>query len=358
MFIYKKVKTTSQSQLRLDFGEFPPSPLGCREDDNQFNIVRLGGLANLWFTPSRIIRSMLSRDARRGHCEKSIISEKSVVIFQEIRIKFSEFYDSFLDLSIPLKVVFGFIILFAFPIVLVFLIFSLLRFCFKIVRMKKIGDGAFGFFSPLTLEYSEIVIKPFSIIGSGIPTQCVVSHEHIHLLQHHIFPERPLVTEQRLMLRKRCENLLNLEDLNSDRTFYLLSVNEVEARLHELVVGYYRAFGGLPTDYLGFLKLVLGCEVLGPVVSSLSTISRVVLPDVSPRPFSCRVSTPSTDIATNLLYFKDTRNGLRYVFEVLSVMYGNLLILYGDSQTAESYFLTIDSRGLYDQIYGVDSYSL
>ena len=41
-----------------------------------------------------------------------------------------------------------------------------------------------------------------------------------------------------------------------------------------------------------------------------------------------------------------------YLFHVLPVMYGNLLIVYGDTNRAKKYFDTVSSFELYNQLYG------
>ena len=41
-----------------------------------------------------------------------------------------------------------------------------------------------------------------------------------------------------------------------------------------------------------------------------------------------------------------------YLLKVLPVMYGNLLIVYGDTNRAKKYFDTVSSFKLYNQLYG------
>ena len=42
----------------------------------------------------------------------------------------------------------------------------------------------------------------------------------------------------------------------------------------------------------------------------------------------------------------------KFMREVLPVMYGNLLIVYGDTNRAKKYFDTVSSFELYNQLYG------
>lgn len=98
----------------------------------------------------------------------------------------------------------------------------------------------------------------------------MISHEHIHQLQHK--EEKNIVTSQNVIWP---DNQLFTEKARAHSLLphlkYVLKKNEVEARLHELVVSFYRVHKNLPLTSIGFLGLLAGNKEMGSLVSETLT---------------------------------------------------------------------------------------
>ena len=99
----------------------------------------------------------------------------------------------------------------------------------------------------------------------------VLSHEHIHLLQHKF----GLSTTRYL----RNPDDLIAEEYNGDSSvLYMFEDIEVEARLHEIVLSYYRKAHALPLTVDAFLQALAGCEHMSELVEQALKSRGVQLP--------------------------------------------------------------------------------
>ena len=65
--------------------------------------------------------------------------------------------------------------------------------------------------------------------------------------------------------------------------------------------------------------------------------------------FEVRCEHAETEMFEAILKLADPLN---YIREVLPIMYGNLLIVYGDTNQAKKYFATVICFELYSELYG------
>ena len=226
---------------------------------------------------------------------------------------------------------------------------------FLILGARYPNYKTYGFFQRLANRSSQVVVNTFALRKCKnsaeksvrtISFESIVSHEHIHLLQNYYFPEG-----RKFSFGSEKVNFLKslLEEPENDfaLVLYLFNANEMEARLHELVLSYYRKYGELPSDEIGFLKLLFGSRGgdLDP------SIFRAL--ENRPYPKQMEYDTRCEKMEDELLYaiFELTKP-YHYLCEVLPVMYGNLLIVYGDTNRAKKYFDTVSSFELYNQLYG------
>jgi hypothetical protein len=354
MNLYKKFPAGSQDQFLKDFGEFPPKPLTTEASNHTFDVIYLSGFGMKYYSLSRSFRIFNSGASDIKDENLRGMYEEVQRIKHDVKASFFNVFSSFKSINLIQKIGTIFLLTLVSPFLLLIFLFLLLNAVYRMYRVPTIGTESLGFFSPAMQQKSEIVVRPKAIRKARISLDAIISHEHIHLLQHRIFLNR----KSDLLGLKFKENLkgfLNESALQSEEAFYYLSLNEVEARLHEVVLSHYRAHGNLPSDYQDFLVMILSCDVLGEPVSRILSKYDVTAPEYVGREYSLREFVPAEDLAIMLGYFPDFSYAKRFVCEALSVMYGNLLILYGDSDKAFEYLKTIECSDFYTQLYGEHS---
>lgn len=132
---------------------------------------------------------------------------------------------------------------------------------------------------------------------------------------------------------------------------YILERNEVEARLHELVVSFYSAHKNLPLSVPGFLALLAAGKQLGSLVSDTLAAENVEFDPVLGE-FIERDKMQARDLEMILLSIPHNLS-LRFIAEVLPVMYGNLLKYYGDGVASREFLAQISRPNFYDQLYAL-----
>ena len=131
---------------------------------------------------------------------------------------------------------------------------------------------------------------------------------------------------------------------------YFFQIDEMEARLHEVVLSYYRNQGELPLDETGFKKLLFGSKS-----EVMNNVKKAFFGKLENRPYRKRIEyevrceADEHEMISSIFHLTDPWG---YLFKVLPVMYGNLLIVYGDTNRAKKYFDTVSSFELYNQLYG------
>ncbi|MDZ4129311.1 MAG: hypothetical protein U1E02_34830 [Hydrogenophaga sp.] len=325
---YSAELKTSECQLKEDFGDFPPKPLGGESPPSTFTMVKVRGIGEHIHTvviAKRIIEGAGNLDSLsatiRDHMPGDLANLKSLGEAQGIGKKTL--------IWIGLGAIF-----FA----------SALR----LTRTSKQQVNSLGYFAPIRKEEYEIVVKVRRIAQSGLETASLISHEHIHLLQHkkrHItahsrgvsWPDDQLFTET----ARASEILPHLK--------YILERNEVEARLHGLVVSFYRTHKNLPLSAASFLALLAASKQHGWLVSETLIEANVdfgpVLAEVVERD-----NMAAKDLEMVLLSLPDHLI-LKFITEVLPVMYGNLLKYYGDDVVSHKFLSQIPRPNFYDQLY-------
>ena len=175
------------------------------------------------------------------------------------------------------------------------------------------------------------------------------SHEHIHMLQACYFSERVKYEDEtdRVNFLKTL-----LKDPENDFRFisYFFKIDEMEARLHEVILSYYRNQGELPLDEKGFMKLLIGSKSEVGI-----SVKKGLFGGLKNRPYRKRIEyevrgeAEERDLISAIFHLTDP---FGYLLQVLPVMYGNLLILYGDTNRAKKYLETVSSFELYNKLYG------
>lgn len=351
MLFFKKTPTSSLDQFSKDFGDFPPQPLNLGIKNNKFDVISLSGLSSKYYTISRVSRTLRRNPEKESDPVAKAISQEMRDSITEIERAISKLKNSIGKLPLIRKIA-ALILFFAiFPLLLVLMVFLSLKLLYSVSKVKSLGTESLGFFSPKTQDNSEIVIKPGPIKKSKILPEAIISHEHIHLMQNACFGESSTENID-ADFKINIEKFLKNEHINSKSALYYLSLNEVEARLHEIVISHYKKNKMLPVDYQGFLSLLLACDFLGEYVRSMFLKCDVSFPEENTDNYELREEVPAEDILLMLTFLSDFQYEKRFVCEALSFMYGNLLMIYGDSKKALDYFQTIECQDFYYQIYG------
>jgi hypothetical protein len=151
---------------------------------------------------------------------------------------------------------------------------------------------------------------------------------------------------------KRASGQIPDSNLEDDYLIYTMVSNEAEARLHEVVLCFYRNFGFLPLDVAGFVQLLVACKGLGETVCSVSNNAGYdcTLPKEINR-FSVRSDSIYRDLARAIESLEGSELRYRYVTEALAIMYGNLIRYYGAADESEKFIGLLSRPNLYDQLY-------
>lgn len=322
---YSVEKRSSQEQLREDFGEFPPAPLQCERLTGEFNVVRTRGIGQIYCDLAVQARVMetdieaLSTDLIARYGADRLHDMQST--FESLGPRSTRFVK---------RVVFGWL----------FVVRTA-----KALRYRTTGPEVLGHFVPFFKDELRIIVKARRHQEIEAP---IVSHEHIHLLQH----RNP---ESHCRHIRSPQELLSEEGLTDSFLLYILEKMEVEARLHESVLSFYRAHNYLPTTVSGFLALLASSETIGVLVTNILAVADATF-HRGPGTYPEREARPVEHLGWVLMEIKTPELQRRYITEVLPVMYGNLLKYYGDDVASRSFLGNIDRPNFYDDLYAAEGH--
>lgn len=328
---YSVEKKTSAEQLRDDFGDFPPTPLRSESLAGEFNVVRIRGIAEIYHDLVVRKRCMQALDSDPQSLSTDLMALLDPNSLLAIRSAFD---------GISRHSRFG-------KPVLIWLMFGVM-FIMNTVKALRYGPKrprVAGYFLPVLKDESQIAIKTARHLHKSDAS--TVSHEHIHMLQHKD-PER----HSRYV--RSPEVFVSEKVLAEPFHLYLLEKIEVEARLHESVLSFYRAHQQLPMTVPAFLGLLASSQQFGWLVTgTLEPLG--VNYHRSPGTYSERDAMFVEQLEFVLLYIKTPALLCRFITEVLPVMYGNLLRYYGDEVASRIYFEGIERPNFYDDLYGAQA---
>lgn len=204
------------------------------------------------------------------------------------------------------------------------------------------GNRILGYYMPVGLQSSSVVIH-VGRIKTRQQVDAVITHEHLHLLQNWNGMQRS----------KQIINLYSLVSFNPKFdafTRYLFERSEVEARLHEVVLSYYRMCRKLPSSTGQFFEMLSASNQIGWLVKEALLEKGIEAADISAQ-FKERDLKFAEQMEAILLNINNLDMLYRFISEVLTVMYGNLLKYYGDSISSEAFLHLIERPNLYDELY-------
>ena len=326
---YSIERRSSIGQLREDFGDFPPAPLRCDGISGEFDVVRTRGIGEVWHTLIVQNRMLRGIDSDAQYFSTDFMASFGT----DELIAFRSAFNGFGRSARLIK-----------PAVITLMLGAMgVKLTFRMLRSMRQKSRGLGYFVPVRREESEIVIKPGHHARLGRSEEPTISHEHIHLLQYND-------SEDRLRNAKSPERLLSKKGLAEPFLLYLLEANEVEARLHESVLSFYRVHRHLPMTIPTFLGMLAASQQFGELVSLTLEVGGVSF-DRLDVPYPERGSAFAEQLECILVNIDTPELTCRFITEVLTVMYGNLLRYYGDETASGAFLFDIARPNLYDVLY-------
>lgn len=321
LIIYRRQTRTSEDQLREDFGVFPPAPLQCRSPEFRFVIVHARGpgkLINHWRRGAELMQAF---EADRSTVTPGLLDTLITLTGVE---KIGQPRE-----STPLR--------YRAPRLVVRLFLAICL--FKAERTRKSG---LGYFLPITSHDRQVTLLAGARRNAEL-ANAVIAHEHLHFLQHQVAMNRSkgVASLPLILAEQHAKNAFVL---------YLLEPMEVEARLHELILSFYRARQSLPQTVDEFLCLLADWEEFGQYLTVMTGSAGLAMRGTG-SVFSLRSKDLGEQLGMVMGFFKNAETTKQFVAEVLPVMYGNLLGYYGDAPASTRFLAQIARPNLYDALY-------
>lgn len=323
---YSRQIKTSKNLLHEDFGQFPPRPLICNEIDGHIQIITTRGAGGIYH---EIVN--LRRLLRGFYLGESPLSDTALEFFEKPELQSLRSINASSGRFVKEATI-------ALILCWTFLLLTLKKF-----NPKK-PPARYGYFTPIGKIEKNIVILPDQHQKSGRSIASTISHEHIHALQH----KKPDGFADKI---HNPAYFLEEKHARSPSLLYISQKNEVEARLHEVVLSYFRHHKNLPKTFNEFLGLLVSNDVFGEYARALLSVSGIDFPSGLSE-YKTRESIYADEISAVISKAKDEDMSLRFITEVLPVMYGNLLRYYGDEGSSAKYLQEIRRPNLFDELYG------
>ena len=361
MILIKRRLTNNHEQLTKDFKEYP---LRCftknKNRSTQFFIVQTSPLNRKIYDWIQIYRGVKNSDTDEfSKCkaklkrEKNKLSEisRSIATTAKALPIHSRFFLYLVVLVLTVIIA---------PIMSIFIIYKLI----PLILRKTHSKNTSGHFLPITYNgKSEIVVKStLKRARLQQPDSAVISHEHIHLLQRQYFPSEKTPSRSNILFygekKDSLKNILENPEKHFKGAAYYFSLNEMEARLHEVVLSFYRKNNSLPKSFDEYIQMLLSAtSLLGVFVKDILK-DYIKLSTFIIKPYTVRHYQMQKDIVVAILILKDEGIQKRFILEVLPIMYANLLVLYGYVDESHSFLQTVECKDLFDELYGVQDSSL
>ncbi|MBQ5940399.1 hypothetical protein [Massilia sp. AB1] len=323
--VYRRYARSSKEQLRQDFGTYPPAPLRCQEANLEFVVVQVRGPGrwlNYWRRSAEVLGAF--------ELDRSLVATELLPVL----VSLSRCTDD-LKAALPAQPLPHPYIAPRFVVRLT--IMMALR------RFEKSRKRGLAYFVPLTGDDQQV-----TVLGKAGDDDhriaAILAHEHVHFLQnrHRVKPSKG---------QSNLSSLLTAPKGEDHFVLYLLEPLEVEARLHELVLSYYRDRQALPQTVDAFLGLLADWHEFGEYLAVITIGTGLSLSGTG-REYRPRSLMFGDQLGTVLGFLKDGETTMRYITEVLPVMYGHLLMYYGDVRASEAFLAQLARPNLYDELYG------
>jgi hypothetical protein len=337
-YFYYEESRSSKCQLEKDFGCYPPSPISAKEFGSEFVVVKIRGLGCIYpyiLNAKRLWRTKdISEVPEAYHeCWKQLLSVKDELA--EVRNKLTSITNTIVG-----KVLLVIILIIVTPIMVPMIFWKFLIFVIK--NYHHMDQKLKGYFIPLFTDENRVMVNNGR--SKNMDVEVVVTHEHIHMLQH--------MNKEVSCNNSKCAEILLADEWRNDKLLlYILEKNELEARLHEIVISYYRNNNRLPVTTEGFIELLASSTQFGLVITKSMGLKTSTDAQSVIKCYEERSKQIAMEIELILFCIKDNNLRRQFINEVLTVMYGKLIKYYGDENLSSNLLKSISRPNLYDRIY-------
>ena len=354
-------KTNSAEILKEDFGCYPPKPLVVDNSLADVQVsVRPFRFVSLFFFRARMIFLLAKACFTDSISTEMLTTEPSTLklvdaaqaSFKGILVPFKHAKTNLTSKTLIKKIIGSLQVLGLFlgsciVAVPLFLYFIYLNFKHTLEFKKRTK----ALFFPSRLSANQVMYN------AQIPAEDLcwyISHEHLHLLQTH-FEQKIYKSSESVDLSRPNELGLLKEAAKQgaygDYMEYLLLRHETEARLHELVLVYYRVTQSLPLSLKDFLRMLLHFECFSTPIKTNYPDLYEELPHEGVEAITPRSGHIMRDLQLMVSSFESSEKLKVYLLEALPKMYSNLLGYYGDQNASKIMNKNIPSISLYEAMY-------
>lgn len=341
---FTKIKKNSKSQLSLDFGEYPPNGIINQDVTTSFEEVSMRRHGHSYFIISKYLRSL-----KKKNNQQSIFNTyDDFSILEGIAEEAKEIVKPITNSNGIKKILNTILIVTIIFLISIPMFFYITYKVFGLIFRKSKSSKNFGYFLPITKGEYEIIINRHVINKAKKDIEPVISHEHIHMLQHFNKSSNNGFSLFDTSLKK--PSLIFQECYQENKQLlYLADCNELEARLHELFLSFYRKHKFLPTSINDFYLMIISNHNLNKIFRDTDFYFGLKIKPENL--YNIRDFQSERELEDIFLTMNSKDTMIKFLMEVISVMYGKLLEYYGDKEASLRFLAQIQGPTLYDRLY-------
>lgn len=388
MFNFKKIYyISSHKQLSDDFGGYFPKEITNDNSDFTFEVkiiskklqkiinfpdfIKKTMLATIndkisWSEPYLIFKKMKS-ELFKAFRQKKYIPRYLRTYKKYSHTKIDSIKTKFIELSYITKIILGSTLLTITLILILviitmltplFITFLLFKISIKLLFLPQPDETTLAYFHD-TLTKDGMIIYAQKSYGFSLENYSdLISHEHIHIIQSRLFNMSGIVEERSVKFTRSNGDCLSIVSGEYVRYIpYLLNINELEVRLHELICSYYLFSYKIPLNLFDFISLFANHNLSLAIYPNYinDKIQQGVLPvdfieNHEKNSFKSKHELLDMDI---FVIFTSIEQEFHrpFIEEVLFTVYCQLLKYYGDEKISNKIANEIQKPNMYDKLY-------
>ncbi|MEZ8990191.1 hypothetical protein AB4342_12495 [Vibrio breoganii] len=344
------MKRTISTQLKQDFGEFPPQGL-VADNFTDFEFYIKDSLFKKLKSLPKDLKNILSEVLHALRSDEELMQSNATAkaSLEQAKAEFMKLQDDYGSLA---YYSFCLLMILLSPFIILFVVVS---------RPKRVYNIIFNVISAITNICISAHSKNFAeknVLGhvSRFAQDTVnihvykkkqkertISHEALHLLQYrHIRESEDELFRTPIL----CDVFPNIKDEFSEYQNYLSNRFELEVVLHEVIRNHYESHLSLPKTLEDFKELM--GKALNDSLSDQSDRLGDKLVTLASLCIKNYKNTPSEEHDGSTEFVRQAR---RIVLEWLAPCYANLLQYYGDEKASRAFKSQIMGPNLYNRVY-------
>ena len=372
MSTYKNCeKRSTKQQFEFDFGVYPPNSVTIDTPlDLHFTIRTFCFFSFLKLIMGHVLELLKNNSSNNNSSLSNELAETRKHL-KALKLSLKEIKDLIRgdnksSIRKPLlTLVFFVIFALATPIVTIYSVVVMTKCIVSIYLTQKRNVGFV-----VDFDHSSIYIR--KDIRDDDKANGIISHEHIHICQQ----SRSIAPFQ--SHRLPCNFFRSVSDSFLTESLvahlnYLHKTHELEARLHEIILSYYRHVERLPQNYNSFifailcvygiraslsedeLRTIISCLMGSP---TLNDKNRLILDEIyndlnafDSREYEIRFELVVEDFYQLIRHISSSQDRVNFILDVLPIAYTNLLDYYGATELARNIRLEITRPNMFDLYY-------